>query len=80
MRLAIEERELSKMAAVSKQDEETQNVLSKTADDLRMKEKQLEEEIKKSSCLEETLLKEKEKLLQEIEVWLNARIIEINLL
>ena len=68
MQLAIEERELSKMAAVSKQDEELQTVLARTNKNLQEREDELMNQIQETSAMKEQLTTENEKLNQEIKV------------
>ena len=72
MRLAIEERELNKMAAVMKQDDKMQNLLSKTEDELKSCRAELESEKEKVAETQSLLDAEKLKMISEIEVvfWL----------
>ena len=68
MRLAIEERELNKMAAVMKQDDKMQNLLSQTEDELKACQADLEAEKEKVKELELSMKAEKEKMELEIQV------------
>ena len=68
MRLAIEERELNKMAAVMKQDDKMQNLLSKTEEELKSCQAELETEREKVNETQKLLDTEKSKMATEIEV------------
>ena len=77
MRLAIEERELNKMAAVMKQDDKMQNLLSKTEDELKLCQEELTVEKEKVIKLEENILSEKKKTEKELEVFSGGNFKEI---
>ena len=68
MRLAIEERELSKMAAVTKQDNKMQDLLSETEEELRSCREDLEAEKRRLKEAEETFETEKRKMDSDIKV------------
>lgn len=68
MRLAIEERELSKMAAVMKQDNEMQDLLSETEDQLKSCRDELDAEKRRFKQAEEVYETEKTKLASDMDV------------
>jgi len=68
LRLAIEERELSKMAAVSKQDEEMQNLLSAREEELGERSRQLQEAQKRVDELQEKVREQERRSEVQVKV------------